>query len=45
MLDHADVPLLLNLSIARLSTYVLNQERETGELIRAVVRSTTWADS
>jgi hypothetical protein len=33
VLGHADVSLLLNMSIARLSTYVLSHERQTGELI------------
>jgi hypothetical protein len=33
VLGHADVSLLLNMSIPRLSTYVLSHERKTGELI------------
>jgi hypothetical protein len=33
VLGHADVSLLLNMSISRLSTYVLSHERQTGELI------------
>jgi hypothetical protein len=33
VLGHADVSLLLNMSISRLSTYVLSHERETGQLI------------
>lgn len=33
VLGHADVSLLLNMSISRLSTYVLRHERETGELV------------
>jgi hypothetical protein len=33
VLGHADVSLLLHMSISRLSTYVINHERETGELI------------
>jgi hypothetical protein len=33
VLGHADVSLLLHMSISRLSSYVLKHERETGELI------------
>jgi hypothetical protein len=33
VLGHADVSLLLNMSISRISTYVINYERETGALI------------
>jgi hypothetical protein len=33
VLGHADVSLLLNLSISRISTHVLKHERDTGELI------------
>jgi hypothetical protein len=33
VLGHADVSLLLNMSISSLSTYVLKHERQTGELI------------
>ncbi len=33
VLGHADVSLLLNMSVGRLSTYVLRHERQTGELI------------
>jgi hypothetical protein len=33
VLGHADVSLLLNMSISRLSAYVISHERETGELI------------
>jgi len=33
VLGHADVSLLLHMSISSLSTYVLNHEREAGELI------------
>jgi hypothetical protein len=33
VLGHADVSLLLNMSISRLSAYVISHERETGELV------------
>jgi hypothetical protein len=33
VLGHADVSLLLNMSISRISTHVLSHERESGELI------------
>jgi hypothetical protein len=33
VLGHADVALLINMSVNRLSTYVLRHERQTGELI------------
>ncbi len=43
VLGHADVSLLLNMSISRLSAYVISHERATGELIPRGGPFTTWA--